>query len=469
MVDFPDRIVTRIEFAFGADPDGDPDTWDWTDVTSRRQAQSISITYGRQNEGATVQTASITVTLDNLDGDLTPDNPSSVHYPDVVEGTPMRFSLQWEDTWYGRFFGETTSWEPDWPHGDLSNETTGYQGEARVVVTAAGRIQRLDQGSKPLKDALRRHIEASGPLLYWTLTDGQDARQGSEVIEGAQPVRAVGEAGSFFQGQPAWGQGTLAPWHEPVVQLAANTEGRLSVRVQPRDLTAWAADHYRAGPGGAPDDFTVFDTGAGTDADPLVGWLVEADRTANAVELLVLSAGETTSSIASLTTISDPGIFDLSPHMLRLTAVANGASTDWTLIIDGQTAGSGTYAIPHRPVSRLRYRWGAFASMAEPLALGHIVYWGESVPSAAATWRAVQGHARELAGRRIERLCAEQGVPLLVNGNLDQTPPMGAQKPGALLELLQVAATVDGGVLYEQRDGPGLAYRTLKSKYNQGA
>lgn len=468
MADFPDRIVTRIEFAFGADPDGDPDTWDWTDVTTRRQAQSISITHGRQNEGATVQTASITVTLDNLDGDLTPDNPSSVHYPNVVEGTPMRFSLQWDDVWYGRFFGETTSWEPDWPHGDLSNDDTGYEGEARVIVTANGRIQRLDQGTKPLKDALRRHIEASGPLLYWTLTDGPDARQGSEVIDGAQPVRAVGEAGSFFQGQPAWGQGDLSPWHEPVVQLAANTEGRLSVRVQPRDLTAWSADHYRAGPGGAPDDFTVFDTGAGTDADPLGAWLVEADRTANAVELLVLSVGETTSSISSLATISDPGIFDLSPHMLRLTTAANGASTDWTLIIDGVTVDSGTHAIPHLPVSRLRYRWGAFASMAEPLALGHFVYWGESVPSAAATWRAVQGHARELAGRRIERLCLEQGVPLLVNGNLDHTPPMGAQKPGALLELLQSAATVDGGVLYEQRDGPGLAYRTLQSKYNQG-
>jgi hypothetical protein len=469
MVDaFPHRLVTKVEFAFGADPAGTPSAWTWTDVTDRRQAQSITITRGRQNEGAQSQTGSITITLDNLDGDLTPDMPTSPYFPNVVEGTPIRFSLQWDGVWYVRFVGEVASWEPDWPYGDLSNENTGYVGEARVIVTANGITRRLGQGTKALKDALRRHIGTALPLRYWPLTDGELAIEGSEVAVGAQPLRAIGTAGSFYQGQPGWGKGSLAPWLEPTVQLPSSTEGTLTVKVSPMTLTSWSVDHYRAGAGGVDDDFAVFDNGQGTDADPILAWIVVTDRVANNVELLVLSAGETTSSVSSLTTVASPGIYDLSLHMIRLTTTADGASTDWELFIDGDSVASGTHAVPHRPVSRFRYRWGAFASMAEPMALGHITYWGASPPSAVDTWRAAQGYNRELAGRRIERLCTEQGVPLLVNGNLDQTPAMGPQKPGVFLDLLESAAAVDGGVLYEARDTPGLEYRTLRSKYNQG-
>ncbi|MDX3555277.1 hypothetical protein PV729_26520 [Streptomyces europaeiscabiei] len=469
MVDvFPHRLVTKAEFAFGADPAGDPGTWTWTDVTARRQAQSITITRGRLNEGAQSQTGSITLTLDNLDGALTPDQATSPYFPHVVEGTPIRFSLQWDGVWYTLFFGEVASWEPDWPYGDLSNEDTGYVGEARVIVTANGITRRLGQGTKALKDALRRHIQTAGPLRYWPLTDGERAREGSEVAVGSQPVRAIGTAGSFYQGQPNWGRGSMSTWLDNVVELPSSTEGNLSVRVTPLTLTSWTADHYRAGEGGIEDDFTVFDSGQGTDANPLLAWIITTDRVADTLVLRVLSSGDTTSSIGTVTTINDPGIFDVDPHMIRLTATANSGSTDWELVIDGQSVGSGTYAVPHRPVTRFRYRWGAFASMANPMALGHITYWGANPPSAVSTWRAVQGYNRELSGRRIERLCAEENVPLLVNGNLDHTLAMGPQKPGVFLDLLQSAADVDGGMLYEARDTAALAYRTRRSKYNQG-
>ena len=56
----------------------------------------------------------------------------------------------------------------------------------------------------------------------------------------------------------------------------------------------------------------------------------------------------------------------------------------------------------------------------------------------------------------------------MVNGNLDQTLAMGPQKPGTFLDLVQSAADVDGGVVYESRDTAALAYRTRRSKYNQG-
>lgn len=441
----------------------------WVDITADvYNRDKIAVTWGRQDWASSADPTRCPLTLNNGRSKVNPSivgrysrrNPRSDLYGLLGLSTLVAIDLTTPSgVVVGRFEGYITSWPTRW---DLSGK------DVYTTVTAFGIKRRLMQGTKALKDPLRRHIQSLGPLRYWPLTDGERAREGSEVAAGSQPVRAIGTAGSFYQGQPDWGKGSLAPWLDPVVQLPANTEGTLTVKVAPMTLTSWTADHYRAGIGGNEDDFTVFDNGQGTDADPILAWIVVTDRVTNDVELRVLSSGETTSSITTLATIASPGIFDTALHMIRLTATANGSSTNWALAIDGTTAASGTYAVPHRPVARFRYRWGAFASLTEPMALGHLTYWGASPPTAAATWRAAEGYDRELAGRRIERLCIEQGVPLQVNGNLDQTPRMGPQKSGAFLDLLQSAADVDGGSLYESRDVAGLAYRTCRSKYNQG-
>lgn len=442
----------------------------WVDITADvYNRDRIAVVWGRQDWGSTADPMRCPLTLNNGESKAAPGivgrysrrNPRSDLYGLLGLSTLVAVDLTTPaGLVVGRFEGHITSWPTKW---DVSGN------DVYTTVTANGVRRRLLQGTKPLRDALRRHLSAQNPIRYWPLTDGERAREGSEVAVGGQPVRAIGAAGSFYQGQPDWGKGSLAPWLDPVVQLPANTEGTLTVKVPPTVLTSWSADHFRAGPGSVPDDFTVFDTGAGTDADPVIGWLIESNRTANTVQLFVLSAGETTSSVTSLTTVASPGIFDQSLHMIRLTTTANGGSTDWELFIDGMSVDSGTHAVPHRPVSRFRYRWGAFASLADPMALGHIVYWGATPPRAVDTWRAAEGYDRELAGRRIERLCAEQGVPLRVNGNLDQTPAMGPQKSGVFLDLLQTCAEVDaGGAVHEARDTPAIAYRTARSKYNQG-
>jgi hypothetical protein len=434
----------------------------WVDVTADvYDRDRIAITWGRQDWAAVADTTKCPMTFNNRLGKYSRRNPLGPYYGLLGLNTPVRmdFTSPAGILW-GRLEGHISSWPTRW---DASGN------DVYTTVQANGIRRRLAQGKKALRDPLRRHNDAARPLRYWPLTDGERAREGSEVAAGSQPIRAIGSAGSFYQGQPDWGKGSLGAWLDPVVQLPANTEGNLSVKVSPIVLESWTADHYRAGAGGAEDDFTVFDNGQGTDADPILAWIVVTDRVTNSVELRVLSSGETTSSIATLTTVANPGIFDLSLHMIRLTVADDGSgATNWSLVIDGVTVASGNYAVPHRPVARFRYRWGAFASMTEPMSLGHITYWADSPPSAAATWRAAQGYDREMAGRRIERLCAEQGVPLTVNGNLDQTMVMGPQKSGAFLDLLQSAADADGGVLYESRDVAGLAYRTRRSKYNQG-
>ncbi len=435
---------------------------EWVDISLHvLNRQKLDISWGRKDYSSRVSHTRCRPQINNRGGLYSTRNPYSPYYGQLSQNTPVRQSVQLPDgTWEYLHHGEIASWPARW---DLSGN------DAYMPIQTAGILRRLGQGTKALKDALRRHIDAHQPLAYWPLTDGENAREGSETASGGQPIRAKGTAGSFFQGQPDWGQGRLSPWLDPVVSLPANTEGNLTARVrQQPGTTTWTIDLFRAGIGGEDDDLTVFDTGAGSDTNPVIAFLLSANHDTDVVELLALSSGETTSSIGVLATVNDPGIFDQSPHMLRVTATDNaGSSIDWELFIDGVSVDSGNHAVPLRPVSRIRYRWGAFASMTEAMSIGHLTLW-ETPPDAAATYTALLGHQRELAGRRIERLCAEQGVPLTVHGDLDQTPAMGPQKAGKFLDLLHTAADVDGGIVYEARDTFALAYRTRRSKYNQG-
>lgn len=96
---FPDgALPTGMEIAFGADLDGDQDSWPWTNVTppgdSDFMSQTVSTTRGRQDESSDVAPTAAGVTLDNPDGDYTPDNVESPYWPNVDLGTPARWWIE---------------------------------------------------------------------------------------------------------------------------------------------------------------------------------------------------------------------------------------------------------------------------------------------------------------------------------------------------------------------------------------
>ncbi|WP_060888074.1 hypothetical protein [Streptomyces caniscabiei] len=73
----------------------------------------------------------------------------------------------------------------------------------------------------------------------------------------------------------------------------------------------------------------------------------------------------------------------------------------------------------------------------------------------------------ETAGRRIQRLCAENSIPFQWVGDLDDTVAMGAQGRENPLSLMQECVKADGGMLYETTDVLGLGYRTRTSLERQ--
>src|SRR6185312_3648566 len=77
------------------------------------------------------------------------------------------------------------------------------------------------------------------------------------------------------------------------------------------------------------------------------------------------------------------------------------------------------------------------------------------------------GYSGELAGDRLVRLAAEEGVPLTVIGDTADTAAMGVQTSATLLDLFSECEDADQGVLYER--GAGLGYLTRTSLYNQSS
>lgn len=83
----------RVEVAFSPDPNATNPTF--VDLTSRaRLDRGIEITRGRSEASGQVQTGSCSLTFDNTDGALTPENAASPYFPNVKPQNRLRITYR---------------------------------------------------------------------------------------------------------------------------------------------------------------------------------------------------------------------------------------------------------------------------------------------------------------------------------------------------------------------------------------
>lgn len=99
------RFTWKLHIAPGANPAADASTWVLVDIsTSIRYpgqdgGQAVTITAGRQDEGSRVDAGSMSLTLDNRQGNFSTHNPLGTWYGNLRRGTPIRLGqLLAEDT-----------------------------------------------------------------------------------------------------------------------------------------------------------------------------------------------------------------------------------------------------------------------------------------------------------------------------------------------------------------------------------
>jgi hypothetical protein len=436
----------------------------WQDISQYVDDRApISITRGRHDEGTSVDPSSCTLTLNNRDGRFSPRNPTSPLYGLIGRNTPIRVT---KDSSV-RFSGEVSAWPQQW-------EVAGK--DVWVELQAAGILRRLGQGQPSGRSsALRNFLLGYTAVVYWPLDDGVSAPAGQPAANSSLPRLCAYGTGGGGTVQP--GAGDLGAFLPPGLNIVRTGIGTgvgnfLNLGTSTQNVYDFVYRAQTLGP------FTLscqemYDGATGVQQT----WIVELRADGANDDVLVQLAvydpgtGVTTTTTEGTSAASLPAVTDGNLHYVRFTVTENGADVDWVVYIDGVSVASGTHnSISVRGVYSILATY-APAAGDTAVAIGHLaIYVDGNQPALADVAHVVNGLIGETAGRRIERLCAENGVAFTSTGDLDDTITMGAQPSGmGFVTLVQECAATDLGILYEPRGQLGLAYRTRKSLYNQAA
>lgn len=172
----PPTTLVEIEFTAGV----------WTDISTSVQGDSIEIVVGKDSAAGDMQPGTLDLTVDNIDGTWTPDNPLSSLYPNLVEGKRIRVTVSKGSVSDIRFVGRLTSIVPDFPE-ELA------QCETRLsAVDLLGELARMTGLPSMPRFAAESLIRSTSAGAYYPLTD-----------DGAVSTFATGAVGSTATGVAA--------------------------------------------------------------------------------------------------------------------------------------------------------------------------------------------------------------------------------------------------------------------------
>lgn len=461
-----DQMTLFVEIAWGADlTDTDGSGWSWTDITADvRQSPGISAKLGRGDEASRSQPATLTLTLDNTNGDYSLGGQSA-NWPYVRQGAPVRVRIDPDDGGGPRvvFQGYADGFTPSWRALGAGPE---------VSLSASGILRRLGQGSAPVLSAYRRSMtDTSTVMAYWPLEEQAGATVSPAVRGGPAAFPGLSEeitwgSSSDFESSAALPLVQATSITAVVTPYTATLENqvRFFIIVPDGGLTNGSVLAYISTTGTLGRWDIVYDSGG----------------TGNLDLFIYNSDGTLNSSTVGIS-------FDMNGNRrrLELQLTQNGADVDWWLGVldadpgDGGGGFSGTVA--GRTVGIVSQVQLAPLGQCSGTVFGHITVQNDvtSTFEAAQAFWAWQRRAGSLtspelpssgnaSASRLTRLTTENDVDLVrYTGSLASdtvnpgTEGMGAQGVAALLTLLGECEDVDQGQLWDGR-GPGLSYTTRR-------
>lgn len=388
-----------------------------------------------------------------------PDNELSDLYGQIGPRTPIQVEVD------GRhdFTGEVAAWKPgespDWLAGPPQR---GYRW---TDIVASGPWRRMGQAPKDLPCPQRTRL-AQVSLAAWPFDDPAGSQRATPADVGNSPPSLLcpgvafeaidGPAGSpraaLVTGTPQWG----AP-------LAFGTTYS----------TGWSAG------------VAVWQNGATTGGATRRFWRVFM-HTGVVMELWGGTTGWTLTSYNPYTAVTDTYTV---PYVVGSAEdPASATWVRWTVYVTtapgASTAVVTSYGqhgtVTDWPARNYAYEVG-FPTRFEGPAYDKLGFCGlqfayddMNLPEDRA---AFDGHRGERAADRAVRLCSEQYVPIVLQGDPATSEAMGVQAPDTLFNLLKECATTDDGVLVEART-PGaegangevtqLLFRTRRYLFQQG-
>ena len=434
-----------IEAAFGQDPDAGLAGATWTNITrfvvDSDDNPAVRITAGRADATSLADPTRITFTLLNTHGEFT--HPNGIYTSNFVRNLPFRIRLTG--------FGSA-------PNGH--HRGTAFLAEARVRwddtlrvsvidVVAAGRLRRLQRNTPPLHSCgyrtILQPVPGTFPVEYWPFEGTGTAKS---ALSGHAPAQITGAN---------LASSSVIPGSDSLPVLTAT--GAMIANVAPYTDTdnMWSVVYsfsLPSEPAGPVTLLQVYTTG--TAAVWNVG--ITPGTTVGSLNVFT-SAGA--SLLSTSTAAIDESRFYGQPAMLHLQAKKSGADIVYqmTMFWDSGANGVTSFAAAGSITGATQGIVVGAITAAQPnlngTTVGHLaLYKVETVNNSAgltisvALLRALaQG---EPAANRFSRLCAEEGVPAV----LQQQPQhfdvvMGPQRIASLIELLRECEAVEGCLMHD--------------------
>jgi hypothetical protein len=441
----------------------------WTDITAyvmvRDDQGQINLSWGIRDEGNTTEQAAGTLPLKNQDGRFSMRNPMGAYFGLIGRNQPIRISVP--DGLGGKTY-RTWAEVPTWP---VSWEPSGN--DVWVDVSVAGPLQRYAKAPPPERSVVYNAVTSPlspNVVAYWPCEDPSGATSLASGI-------ATGSA-MTWSGVP-----TLASYggfaaSDPLPDITAAT-------------LSGAVPAY-ADPTATQVRFLVYIPKAGLADGKIVCAFDQVDYSAGSAQFweLFYSTSDANNSLVLRTCASDGTVLgaelvhtlDVRGRLLYVSVELQESGTGVTrqlqlkdvstsrvyAVSDTETLTSLTRVTKVQFGPAARAVSGPAGSAVLPgVAVGHATV--ETAITAIDALGIRLNPIGETAGRRIQRLCGENGIAVDWIGDLDDTVPMGAQGKSNPLALIQECVLADGGMLYETTDALGLGYRTRASLYNQDA
>ena len=342
---------------------------------------------------------------------------------------------------------EFTGLVPEWPvRWDKSGK------DSTTPIVASGVLRRLQQGKSPLRSPITRNFVRFRPVAHWPLEDGSGAKAAASLTPGVAPAAA--RAAEFAADDSLPGAATS-------IGMTASTV--LSGRVPRHTATGkWGCVFYvkLLAPPAAPTRIMTV-TSSGT----IRAWAVDLDSVGIYLRGYDIDGTKVFETAGAYPPETVPPVWTA----MDLYVSQSGGNVTGTLLFHavGDESGFSFYFINETVA-------GSAGSPTGWVASGSLGYNGGRLAQVAffntepqfvtgAFTAASNGYIGETASARIARLCAEEGVPIVVEPG--ESSALGPQRTETFLGLLQAAEDADLGVLYER--GAGLAYRPRGARYNR--
>ncbi|MEU8756205.1 hypothetical protein AB0C88_37535 [Streptomyces chartreusis] len=449
---------------------------EWVNITDysmvRDNSGQIRITYGIQGgEGSQTEPATTTLELLNDDARFSHRNPMGPWF-DSLNWDAAQIRVSVPDGNGGityRIWGEVS----EWVH---SADRSGRH--VWVDATVNGFLQKLAQGPAPERSVIYRAVTTpllTGLVAYWPCEDAEGAKSLSSALVNGSPMTWTGNpvlatytgfeasdplptlTGASLSGGIAKYDASVVTQYQMRYLLAVPADGftdqdvisRIAVEAGAYNLR-YLDVHYNDPPGGVGSfggrgTLTVQaydgdESPLATSGTPSISLDTRGRQLRVSVE--VSNNGSALSMTLRVLDV-DSGITDFTTIGLVSTQVTRVTSVGMAPDTLAGSAGVIAAAVGHVTVQ---------TTISDITDLGDAIH-----PTG------------EAAGRRIQRLCGEEGIAFSWVGDLDDTVALGAQGRQNVLALAQEACLADGGLLYEARTGFGLGYRTRASLSNQDA